>query len=176
MTGIEATPLSRPVAASDIPPAGRRFDIGTDAAERAGIAKLIGLPAIEHLEATLDVRPFGASGLAVDGKIRARLTQTCVASSEPFDSDVVAPVEIRFSPDGRDPNEEIDLADLIDPQGEDPPDLMVGGRIDLGPVVVEFLALALDPYPRKPGADFTASDDDAPPSPFAALAALKKSE
>ena len=48
---------------------------------------------------------------------------------------------------------------------------MIDGRIDLGALAAEFFALGLDPYPRKPGAEFVAPPEPAPPdSPFAALA------
>jgi uncharacterized metal-binding protein YceD (DUF177 family) len=60
---------------------------------------------------------------------------------------------------------------------DDPPDPIIAGRIDLGALVTEFLALSLDPYPRKPGVEFedapTAPDDRLEESPFAKLAALK---
>ena len=38
--------------------------------------------------------------------------------------------------------------------GEDAPDPIVDGKIDLGALAAEFLALGLDPYPRKPGVAF----------------------
>jgi len=42
-------------------------------------------------------------------------------------------------------------------------------------VTLEFLALALDPYPRKPGAVFAEPAPEEPPeSPFAKLARLKR--
>jgi hypothetical protein len=56
----------------------------------------------------------------------------------------------------------------------------VDGRIDLGEAVAQQLAIALDPYPRAPGAGlgpdgFTAGPGNtAGKQPFAALAALKK--
>jgi hypothetical protein len=56
---------------------------------------------------------------------------------------------------------------------------VVDGKIDLGPVIYESLATALEPYPRKPGASFEWSQDlrEGPDTeesgPFAALAALK---
>ena len=61
-----------------------------------------------------------------------------------------------------------------DLEAEDPPDPLVGDHIDLGAVAREFVALGLDPYPRKPGVVF-AYEEDAPgeESPFARLAALK---
>ena len=56
------------------------------------------------------------------------------------------------------------------------PDVYRDGRIDLGAIVAEHLALGLDPYPRSPGVAFDGHIEDDPaadPSPFAALAALK---
>ena len=47
------------------------------------------------------------------------------------------------------------------------------GKIDLGQYAVEQLALALDPFPRKPGATFVQPEEPAEISPFAALKALK---
>ena len=64
----------------------------------------------------------------------------------------------------------------------DPPEPVEDGHIDLGAVAAEFLALGLDPYPRKPGIAFSgdglvAEQDEAPEekpdNPFAALARLK---
>ncbi len=41
---------------------------------------------------------------------------------------------------------------------DEPPEPLVGGTVDLGAIATEFLILGIDPYPRKPGAEF-----DAPP-------------
>ncbi|HEY1452267.1 MAG TPA: DUF177 domain-containing protein, partial [Roseiarcus sp.] len=50
-------------------------------------------------------------------------------------------------------------------------DPVIDGKIDLGALTAEHFALGLDPYPRKPGAEFVAPDEQAAPdSPFAALA------
>jgi uncharacterized metal-binding protein YceD (DUF177 family) len=165
--------FSRPVHVREIPGSGRHFNITTTEAERRAVARQLGLPGIAELTAKLVVAPFGKEGLAVEGSVHARLTQTCVVSAEDFESTVEAPVEIRFSPDGQDPNADFDLAELNDPDAEDPPDLLTGGEIDLAAVIAEFLALALDPYPRKPGIAFESPDDEEDASPFAALNALK---
>ena len=62
-------------------------------------------------------------------------------------------------------------------ESDDPPDPIVRGGIDLGQVAVEFLSLALEPYPRTPGMDIAApqaaADAARPASPFAGLAKLK---
>jgi hypothetical protein len=161
--------FTRPLAISDVSSGGRTIRITTDERERSEVARILSVRAVSSLEAELDVLPFGKEGLSVAGEIHAHLTQVCVVTSEDFDSDVVASVAIRFSPDGRNPNAAFDPAELADPEAEDPPDLLVGGRIDLADVVVEFLALALDPYPRKPGAVFSKVPGEKPESPFAAL-------
>lgn len=110
------TPLfSRPVRVGDIPNAGRRFSITTTPEERDAVARLLGLPAVADLTAKLEVTPFGRDGLAVGGSIHARVTQTCVVSLDEFESTLDAPVDIRFSTDGVDPNAELDLAELTDP-------------------------------------------------------------
>jgi len=58
---------------------------------------------------------------------------------------------------------------------EEPPEMLVDGKIDLGAIATEFLLLGIDPYPRKAGAEFaTVKVDDAGSRPFAALEALKK--
>ena len=68
-----------------------------------------------------------------------------------------------------------DRAPATADDGDEPPEPLVGGTIDLGALATEFLLLGIDPYPRKAGAEFAppkAEDDGA--HPFAALEALKK--
>jgi hypothetical protein len=59
------------------------------------------------------------------------------------------------------------------PSDEEDADLIEDGKIDLGQYAVEQLALSLDPFPRKPGAEFVQPEEPAEISPFAALKALK---
>ena len=120
--------------------------------------------------------PWDKDGLDVAGEVRARVTQTCVVTGEDFEDGIVAPVHIRFSPEGRDPNAPLDPDELLDVGAEDPPDLLVDGRIDLGAIACEFLALSLDPYPKKPGAAFETHAEPGAASPFAALSSLAKKD
>ena len=41
---------------------------------------------------------------------------------------------------------------LLDADGPDRPETFAGDSIDAGALAEEFFALAIDPYPRKPGA------------------------
>ena len=70
-----------------------------------------------------------------------------------------------------------DLAEevALTPEDDDVPEEIGSLHYDLaGPLVEEFL-LAIDPYPRAPGAAFEppAGTEDKPPNPFAALKTLK---
>src|SRR3546814_2875701 len=54
---------------------------------------------------------------------------------------------------------------VIDPSADDPAEVLPAEGLDLGELVVQELAVALDPYPRAPGAEIPpeyrpAGDDD----------------
>jgi hypothetical protein len=72
---------------------------------------------------------------------------------------------IRFVPDGREPTDD-------DPEAPDEIPYQ-GSTIDLGEAATEQLALALDPYPRLPGAELDPAARDREPSPFGSLTALR---
>ena len=52
----------------------------------------------------------------------------------------------------------------------------MGGRIDFGALTAEFLALGLDPYPRKPGITFEPVVAGEEAGPFAGLRKLRDGE
>ena len=52
-------------------------------------------------------------------------------------------------------------------------DVLASDEMDPTAYVIEHLTLALDPFPRKPDAEFEPPPTEAPESPFAALKALK---
>lgn len=174
--------FSRPLAVSDALPEGLTIEIVAHESERAALAELNAIPAVLSLNATLRARRWRGEGLEIDGEMRARVRQTCVATLEEFETDIVEPLHLRFAPprdakrSRRRPAAEeiVDAGHVLDPLGEDPPDPLIGETVDLGAIVSEFLTLALDPYPRMPGAKFAepapASGADVL-SPFAALKA-----
>lgn len=49
-----------------------------------------------------------------------------------------------------------------------------GNQIDLGEAAAEQLGLALDPYPRMPGAELPEAEADVELHPFARLAGLRR--
>lgn len=144
-------------------------------AERAGIARDLGLLGLPRLEADLRLRPW-LDGAEVRGTLRATVTYECGVTLDPFNADIEAPLLVRLVPPGSanavEPQGDLEL----DPDAEDPPDVLAGDEIDPSAIVVEHLALSLDPFPRKPGAEFEPPPAEAPDSPFAALKALKRND
>ncbi|HEY0353774.1 MAG TPA: DUF177 domain-containing protein [Enterovirga sp.] len=169
MTPDSVGPLSRPVVVARLPPGGMEVDILATPEECAALAADLKLPEVKSLNAR-----FRLSGkperVHVTGRITAEIVQICVVTLEPFESRLDEDVEVDFEeprPDERaDPRSDLDLA-------EEGPDEIVDGRIDVGALAAEFLALGLDPYPRKPGVDFNYEERDLGDNPFARLAELK---
>ncbi len=159
--------FSRLVRVEPLPRDGLVETIEATPEERVALAKLNGLPDIARLTARFRIAKW-KRGVRVEGEVSARVTQTCVVSLEPFEVDVDEPVEARFLPrDAKRPAPESVGDPVLDP---DEPDEIVDGGIDLGALAAEFLTLALDPYPRKPGSAFAppvAPGDDG--TPFARL-------
>jgi uncharacterized metal-binding protein YceD (DUF177 family) len=150
-----------------LPPEGTEVVVETTEEERAALAADFKLPAIHALEGRY--RVTGSSrGVSVVGRIRAKIAQECVVTLEPFDSTIDEEVALDFAPPR-------DKPAATGPDQPDTPDEIVAGRIDLGTITAEFLALGLDPYPKKPGVDFSYEEggEAAADSPFAALGRLK---
>jgi hypothetical protein len=173
----DAPPFSRPFRVDALPADGLTQTIEAGPDERAALAALDRLPAIGSLTATFVVRRSGR-GVRVTGDVHAELTQVCVVSLEPFAATVDEPVDVRFAPaeDAGPPRRGGDGGDeVVEVGGEDPPDPIVDGKIDLGALAAEFFSLGLDPYPHKPGVAFDPPEPQGgKDSPFAALGELTK--
>ena len=159
--------LSRHVPLGAIPPAGRTERVVATPAERRALAARFAIPSIEALEAEVELLPAPAGAVRATGWLKARVVQDCVVTLEPFAQEVEAPLDLVFRPAGE------ALSD--DPDGPDELEYE-GSAIELGEAVAEQLSLALDPYPRAPGASLPALEDEPEaaepdrPNPFAVLA------
>jgi uncharacterized metal-binding protein YceD (DUF177 family) len=161
-----------PLRRDDVPESGLHLELVADAGTRAAVAAIAGVRALPRLEAQFDVARQGG-GLRVAGEVHATVEQNCVVTLEPITGEVNEAIDLVFRPPGAAPS----IADetAIDPEAADEPEELVDGVADLGAAATEFLLLAIDPYPRKPGVVFEApKGDDEGAHPFAPLAALKK--
>lgn len=161
----------RPLKLSELAhgPVSRR--LAADAALRSRVARELGLDGLDRLEAELEVEPW-LDGARLRGRLDAVVRQTCGVTLEPLESEIDHAFELTLLPEGS-PNAPTGAEEMIDPEAEDPPDLIEADQIDLGAIVVEQLALEIDPFPRKPDAVFDAGPQEQPPSPFAVLKDFK---
>lgn len=168
---MSAPEFSHPLRADTIGDKSRAVAIEASEDERAALARRFELVAIDRLAARFVIRR-DAVGIVADGRVEAAVTQACSVTGDPLPAIIDEPVTLRFVEADDSGLEEIELADG---------DLDVipydGGAIDLGEVAAETMALALDPFPRGPGAESVlkaagvVSEEEA--GPFGALAGLK---
>jgi uncharacterized metal-binding protein YceD (DUF177 family) len=144
-----------------------------DAAERAKIAKDLGLAALPALTASLTVKPW-MDGAEIAGRFDAVVEQVCAVSLDNFEQPLSGEIEVRVVPTGSAQAPEPTGGEVdYDPDAPDPPDILEGETIDLAAYVIEHLALEIDPFARKPGVEFDYAPEPEPESPFAVLKNLK---
>lgn len=163
---LSELPYSEPVRLHQVG-AGLSRTLAPDAAARVRIAKALDLASLDFLEVEMKLAP-AAAGWSLTGRIRARLAQTCGVTLEPLPLEIDDAFSVSLAEAGEpDPDEIVITLD------DESPDLVEDGRIDLGQYAVEQLALRLDPFPRKPGAEFVQPPEPAEISPFAVLRKLR---
>jgi hypothetical protein len=167
-----AQPWHVPVRLEDVPETGLHVDLVADEHVRAGLAALAGVSGVPRLEAAIDVARYG-DGLRATGRVSATVGQTCVVTLEPMENQVEELIDVIFAPSS--------TGDFVEQnaalEADEPPEALQDGTADLGAIAAEFLLLGIDPYPRKPGAEFAPpAAEGTAATPFAALARLKGSK
>ncbi|MDJ0513574.1 MAG: DUF177 domain-containing protein [Methyloceanibacter sp.] len=176
---LQPSPLTRKVQLAGVERgADKSIEINED--ERSAIMELLDLVDLGAVEFVYRLREGRGQRVHLTGRLRADVVQTCVVSLEPVPAVIDVPVEAEFWPPEK-------IA-VLHERAEDPaqvgeadwPEPISGDAIDLGPLVYETLATALDPYPKKTGAQFDWTDakqgaETPKNNPFAALKDLKKS-
>lgn len=150
--------------------------------ELTEIALAAGVSNVARLEVDLAVTRWRRDGVQVKGQLRAEVEQPCRITLEAVAQEIneefritLVPIESDFARHTTGHDGEL----ILDPEGEDPPDSFSGNIIDLWPIVIEQLILAVDPYPAKPGANLETlempaeSSAETKESPFAVLSRLR---
>ncbi|MEM8689385.1 MAG: DUF177 domain-containing protein [Pseudomonadota bacterium] len=167
--------FSRPFQVEDLTDGDLICELSADAAELAGLQARFGVDELTSVSAhlTLAAQPEGA--VKVSGTLRAALRQTCIISLEPVEETIEEAVAVLYLPQGQDePQDDGDFE--LDYETFD------GSTLDLGELIAQQIAGAINPYPRRAGAEFGNSGqlgDNAPEerdNPFAVLQALKSKE
>jgi hypothetical protein len=149
--------FSHLVNVDGVPEQGLDLAVSADEATRKALAAADGIVGIASLEADFHVARRGLDEFNVSGTLRAKITQICIVSLEPFETDVFEEIDVDFAP----PSAAVLAAANggavpggLAASDRDPPDPITDGMIDVGALAAEFLALGLDPYPKKPDVEF----------------------
>ena len=169
----EKSPVSYMVNVARLPQKGMQIVIDADEKQRRALAEAHELLSVEKFRAELLVASWKRNGVKVSGTLRADITQACVVTLDPLIATIKEDVEGLYLPEdsklgrlGFNTPGEI----VIDVEGPDSPELFSGDSIDVGALAEEFFGLAIDPYPRKPGASLAPSPPDGDePTPLAPL-------
>ena len=130
--------------------------------ECTALAERLNVLSVDDLKAEVTIQKNDL--IEVCGIFSAHVKQACVVSGEPVEQKVEDSFKEFFCVHSRHENPiDIDM---------DAPDIEVveDGRIDVGELVVEYLILGLDPFPRKSGLPLVeAGDLEEKENPFAVL-------
>ena len=168
--------LDAGVRIDHLPPEGRKIDVVATQAQREAIAARLEISAVDRLEAHLEVTRF-RGGLRAHGRVEAVTVQPCVVTFVPVRQEMDEEIDRIFLPAAEQPKSSTTHPEVfVDLEGDDTPDYFEGHEVDLAEAIVETVALALDPYPRAPGASLQGlglpKDEDGDESPFAGLKSL----
>lgn len=159
--------------AAEIPAGGLERDREATPAELQAIAQALDILKVASLSTNYRINAIAGNGYRLRGAITASVEQACVVSLEPVSGKVEAPYEVEFfaAVDVKDDGEEASILEGTDIE------VLEHGIIPVGRIVYETLSASLDPYPRRPDAEFNWEDpkakDPEKVSPFAALSKLK---
>jgi len=143
--------FSRPLRADQVGREPKRRHVEANPAECARLAERLGLAELKRLVADLEIVRRGGGRIDLAGELEADLVQLCVVSLEPLPAHIRESFSVEFIELPEDAESET-AESVVALDAGDPPELLRGGFIDLGEAVVQELAVAIDPYPRAPGA------------------------
>ena len=173
---MQTHPFSRPFDVSRLGDGNTlRQDVEATPGECDHLARFLGTVAVRCLRADVALTRRGRQ-VRADIHVRADIVQTCVVTLDDLDTTLDEEFSLTFDPDVRPSGEFDEPLSLI---GDDPPEPLVDETVDAGVAIGEMMALAIDPWPRRPGAridsDFAAIQAH-PASPFAVLKSLKEDD
>ena len=182
----EGLPYSHSYNLARLGNAGDRVRFAADADQREAIARWADIPSLEKFETEVVIKKLAPDRFGLDFHLLADVTQSCVVTLEPVPSQmdrrftrefVFAGTPRSRKNQGRGTPDSAPGPDLVlDTEQEEGPEEIDSLHLDLAAPVLEEFALALDPYPRRPGVEFApeSPDSEPPQSPFAVLKGLGK--
>lgn len=173
----DEAPFSYPVKVGHVSANPVRIKAQASEDELKALAEFWDIVSVKAFKTELQITRWKKDGIKVKGNVKAEIVQECVVSLQDVPSTVNEDFEQIFVPEGSKLarlvlNDEGEI--VVSAEGDDIPEQFTGDTIDVGVLVTEIAALAIDPYPRKEGVEFDTTDKakdvvDEKPSPFAAL-------
>ncbi|MBN9590345.1 MAG: hypothetical protein J0G99_15225 [Alphaproteobacteria bacterium] len=158
--------------------AGDKVDFAADTDQRAAIAAWSGVSSLENFAVAVDITKLGPTRFRLDYRLVADVTQACVVTLEPVPAHIERAFsrELHYVGNTRRGTESEGGDTIVDPGTEEGPEDIESLHYDLAGPVLEEYSLALEPYPRRPGAEFSpeSKEPDVQESPFAVLKGLQK--
>jgi uncharacterized metal-binding protein YceD (DUF177 family) len=171
--------FSRLIGGDDIGERETIVEIEANSKERAALARRLSLLSLDRLIATATIRRLDrGNALGLHVNFTADVVQSCVVTLDPVPARIEDSFDLVFVPEDEIPANESEV--VLTEDEVEPPEPLRDGKIDVGEAVAEHLALALEPYPRRP--DVSAQDvleasvgaEPEAEGPFAALRRLKE--
>lgn len=181
---------SHRIAVDNLGTAPMTVTISAGAQERKDLARRMQIQAIEDISAEITItREPGSHSIQVEGRVKGRVVQGCIVTQLPVTEEITEEFEAWYS----DPTQAVSFARVRRERlasGEremevlserDDPEEIVDGFIDVAEIAAQYLALALNPYPRagdlpQVGMEDSAlvAESGARRNPFAALKDWKR--
>ena len=173
---MQIHPFSRPFDVSRLGDGNARHQhVEATPEECDRLARFLETVAVRRLQADVELTRRGRQ-VRAEFHVRADIVQTCVVTLDDLDTALEEEFSLIFDPDVR-PSGEFD--EPLSVNDDDPPEPLVDETVDVGVAIGEMMALSLDPWPRKPGAEIDsdfAAVQSLHTSPFAVLKSLKEDD
>lgn len=156
----------------------KEFKLIAKPIERKALIDRLGIVALDMFEVIYTVEQIPNDSFKVQAEITAQLTQSCIQTGAPVKETVNESFGLLLRPAnpkvGVPKENEIDLSALSQ-EAEEEIELPPNGKVDLGEVFVQYLALEMDPYPKSDNAQdpIDAPAETQKQNPFEILKKLK---
>ncbi|MBP3687993.1 MAG: DUF177 domain-containing protein [Alphaproteobacteria bacterium] len=166
--------FSYPLKIDELGQGEQTYNLRADKEQLATLKEILQVPAVNSFEANLKLKFQKKRGLLeISGTASANLELISVISLEAFNKDYTAEFKLMYDTNAT----YEDIYGEDDDIEDDVPDIVYDGKIDLGDIAIEQIALVMEDHPRKTGEVFNEVIEAREPvknNPFAALEKLKK--
>jgi hypothetical protein len=151
--------FARPFALDSLRDRAVRQKLDAGAAERAALAARFGILGVDRLAGEVALRRVRAGrAVRVEGRLSADVRQACVVTLVSVPQAIDIEFVVVFVPQEDLKPIPVDEDGAVDIEAfaaeEDLEEALPDGPLDLGELLAQELAVALEPYPRAPGASF----------------------